>query len=323
MTSRRQEQSTPPPRLLAYLQLFRLPNIFTAIADVAMGFLFVQGSPEPWSGFAGLLAASCLLYTAGMVLNDVYDLPVDRQERPSRPLPSGRIAVEHARRLGYGMLVGGVLAAGLTGWFAAEPIIPRWRSAGVASLLAVCVISYDAILKQTALGPLAMGACRFLNVLLGMSLGAQGGWLWHYGSEHLLVAGGVGLYIIGVTRFARSEAQRSHRGWLAIGLGLMVAGLAMLAMFPRFAEGLAYRIEPRTVWPAATFLLSLVILRRCVVAIGDPTPRKVQMAVKQCILSLITLDAALCALTAEWYWAVAVLALWAPALLLGRWVYST
>jgi 4-hydroxybenzoate polyprenyltransferase len=59
------------------------------------------------------------------------------------------------------------------------------------------------------------------------------------------------------------------------------------------------------------------------VAIALPQPRQVQAAVKQCILSLVVLDAALCLLASPWYNGVVVLALLIPALLLGKWVYST
>ena len=41
-----------------------------------------------------LAAASALLYSAGMVLNDVFDVELDRQEQPYRPLPSGRIPLD-------------------------------------------------------------------------------------------------------------------------------------------------------------------------------------------------------------------------------------
>jgi len=92
-----QTPKEPAAKLLAYLRLFRLPNVFTAMADVAMGFLFVRQSLEPISMFACLLVASSLLYTAGMVLNDVFDYEVDRQERPQRPLPSGQIGLRWAR----------------------------------------------------------------------------------------------------------------------------------------------------------------------------------------------------------------------------------
>ena len=102
------DESETPSWLQSYLALLRLPNVFTALADVAMGFFFVIGAadqagwafsddPQPsllpialWT--LGLLAAaSALLYSAGMVLNDVFDLELDREEQPDRPLPSGRI----------------------------------------------------------------------------------------------------------------------------------------------------------------------------------------------------------------------------------------
>src|SRR5262249_39181553 len=67
-------------------------------------------------------------------------------------------------------------------------------SLGVATILAGCVLAYDAGLKRTALGPEVMGACRALNVLLGMSqapgLGGPVAWL---------VAGSMGVFVAGVT----------------------------------------------------------------------------------------------------------------------------
>ena len=154
-------------RLLAYLQLFRAPNVFTAMADVAMGFLFVHQRPWPVEPLLCLLAASSLLYTAGMVLNDVYDVEVDTRERPTRPIPSGRISLGWARFLGYEFLVFGIVLGWCAGYLTSDAPF-AWRSGVVATALAVCVVLYDAVLKKTAAGPIAMGACRFLNVLLGM-----------------------------------------------------------------------------------------------------------------------------------------------------------
>ena len=70
-------------------------------------------------------------------------------------------------------------------------------------------------------------------------------------------------------------------------------------------------------------LLMFSVLRRCVVAALDPGPAKVQAAVKQSILSLIWLDAAMALVVANPAYAIAIAALLIPALLLGRWVYST
>ncbi len=252
-----EDTSANSAKLLAYLQLFRAPNVFTAIADVAMGFVFVAGSLQPVSGFICLVIASCLLYTAGMILNDVYDFDVDMQDRPSRPLPSGRIARSQAQLLGFAMLIGGVLLAFGVGLLETTPASLPWRSGAIALLLAACVIAYDKILKKTPLGPFAMGACRFFNVLLGMSIAATGDLTpLQFGTSHLVVAGGIGVYIAGVTWFARTEAKDSSRMQLIFGVGLMATGVMMLAFFPKFAPAaLAQRfhIEPTFVWPMAIF----------------------------------------------------------------------
>ncbi len=76
-------------RVTAWLQLLRLPNVFTAAADVTMGFLVTQRGLEPQLDFAMLVVASCLLYLSGMVLNDVFDAEVDAPSGPSdRFLPA-------------------------------------------------------------------------------------------------------------------------------------------------------------------------------------------------------------------------------------------
>ena len=175
-------QTTPanPSRIFALLQLVRLPNVFTAAADVAMGCLFVLGafgardgdnsefvilwSSDEFVVFGMLTLVSCLMYSGGMVLNDVFDYEVDMKERPDRPLTSGRISVNFAQFFGFELL----LIATALGWsvsYLTNTILPG----AVATLVAVAVILYDVVLKSTVVAPLAMGACRFLNVLLGMT----------------------------------------------------------------------------------------------------------------------------------------------------------
>jgi 4-hydroxybenzoate polyprenyltransferase len=57
-------------------------------------------------------------------------------------------------------------------------------------------------------------------------------------------------------------------------------------------------------------------------AIRDPTPTQVQRAVKWLILGLIGLDAVLAFLVVGWP-GLLILLLLIPAILLGRWLYST
>ena len=153
------------PQLTA--ELVRLPNLFTAMADVAMGFLFVQPrfgrklwmhietmlTPLGMWVLGLLVAASSLLYAAGVVLNDVFDVERDRDERPERPLPSGRISLRAARWLGWELLLLGTVAAGCA---SACSSACRGRPS-VAVLLAGCIVLYDAVLKRTLVGPARHG----------------------------------------------------------------------------------------------------------------------------------------------------------------------
>src|SRR5436309_6762925 len=85
-----------------YLELARP---FTLLAP-ALGFISgaltaVGASPrEPWS--SGLLIApllgstmAALLNAGNNALNQIYDLEIDRVNKPKRPLPSGRLTIAH------------------------------------------------------------------------------------------------------------------------------------------------------------------------------------------------------------------------------------
>jgi len=305
-----------PSTLRAYLQLVRLPNVFTAMADAAMGFLFVQGITNSRDGWTlGLLiGASSLLYASGVVFNDVFDHRLDALERPERPIPSGRVPLRVAAWLGGELMLLGVALAWLAGYVSGS-----FHPGVVAVLLAGCILAYDGLLKRTPVGPLAMGGCRMLNVLLGMSVATAAAWQ----TEHWLVAGGVGTYIVGVTWFARTEARRSSRLQLGLATAVMMLGIAMLAWFPSFLEWPAVlRLQPEG-WQMLMLVLGLLIGWRCLRAVLDPIPPRVQMAVAHAILSLIVLDAVICFAVRDDVSALAILLLLAPAMYLGRWIEST
>jgi 4-hydroxybenzoate polyprenyltransferase len=310
-------------KLLAYLQLIRLPNVFTAIADVTMGF-FVSQQVADFESFdaaqlvslALLIAASASLYAAGMALNDVFDAELDRKERPERPIPSGRVSLSGARGLGGGLVAVGIFIAILLSVTEQD-----YRPAVVAAALAAAIFAYDAAIKHTPLGPVGMGLCRFLNVLLGMSLSRTPWETWHY-----VIAAGIGTYIAGVTWFARTEARPSNRLPLILATIVGAAGVLLLVAFPRFvpAEGLvlAIRDDPRR-WNMLWGLLGLLIAWRCLWAILDPRPHLVQRAVRQCIFSLIMLDAVVTFAVAGFMPAVLIMLLLLPTMFLGQFIYST
>jgi 4-hydroxybenzoate polyprenyltransferase len=211
-------------RLLAYCQLIRLPNVFTALADVAMGFVVARGSMLPLDLFFAVLVASACLYSGGMTLNDVCDVEQDGHERPQRPLPSGRVSLQSGSGIAWTLLAVGLLAAA----FAAAGANSVWPMV-VAGGLTGLIVVYDAVVKLTPLGPITMGGCRGLNVLLGMSMSATA-----LDAGNLLVVGGMTAYVTGLTWFARREARTSERGQLIGALLVMWAGMTCVWLFPQF-----------------------------------------------------------------------------------------
>jgi len=305
----------------AYLDLTRLPNVFTAVADVTMGFLIARPPGHDWipGGLDlcvwGLLAAaSSMLYISGVVLNDVFDLEHDRRNRPERPLPSGRVSSDAARRLGWTLLWLGVGIGTGAGLFAGH-----LRPGVAAALLAAAILLYNGWLKRTPLGPLSMGLCRMLNVMLGVNAAdvplEPGFWL---------VAGAIGVYVAGVTWFARREDQRSNPLQLALATTIMCTGIAMLLWFPAVSDRVMpmLRSGPQR-WYMLVGILGALIVWRCLKAVIDPTQRKVRMAVTQCVMSIIMLDAMACYAVRDAYWAGLILLLFVPAMLFHRWIEVT
>jgi 4-hydroxybenzoate polyprenyltransferase len=301
-------------KLLAYAQLLRLPNVFTAFADICLGAAAAGYALDRPGIFFMMLVASGSLYCAGMAFNDFFDRREDAKTRPFRPIPSGRIAAWDAALLGTVLMVGG--------WMAAVSVNNRlgeglgWSGpAAVAALLVAAVLLYDAYLKRTPLGPLGMGTCRFLNVLLGLS--GAGGELWTWPNLHLAAA--VGVYIVGVTWFARTEEGESSRRHLRLASLVMLAGVLLGLTVPaHFTEGRTAPIYFPYLVAGFLFLVGLPAVR----AIRRPEPKLVQAAVKRAILGLVVLDAVL-ATAFVGLPGLLILLLLPPALLLGKWVYST
>src|SRR5208283_5330106 len=72
-----------------FLVLGRISNLPTVWSNCLAAWL-LAGSGAP-GRFGVLCLGSTLLYTGGMFLNDAVDSAFDRQFRPERPLPSGRV----------------------------------------------------------------------------------------------------------------------------------------------------------------------------------------------------------------------------------------
>jgi len=307
--------------LLAWVRLLRLPNHATAVADVLAGYLIVSQTrvidwPAPALWWA--ILASLGFYAAGMVLNDVFDLAVDREERPERPLPSGQIGVRAAAAAGNLLMAVGSVAACATAFAAQNP----WPAL-VGALLTAAVWTYNRYAKATSMGPLVMGSCRAFNWLLGMA--AAGG--PHTAHEWLLPIG-MGVYVMGITVFARDEAEESRAETLTAGTIIMLVGLATAGLSPwlaaRAGDAGGWLTGAKLVnWLVLWGMLTASILLRAVLGIFDPTSNRVQQAVGNAIMAIITLDAVLVLATCGEPWSIVVLLLLVPFLLGRRFVSPT
>jgi 4-hydroxybenzoate polyprenyltransferase len=305
-------------RLRPYLQLVRLPNVFTALADIALAALAtwaVQDQPltHHLLPFLLLCLASACLYCGGMAWNDFFDVEQDRHERPYRPIPSGRVSRQTAGILG-GLLLGAGVAFALLSALS-HPAGSRAAPIVIALALVGAILTYDGWLKRTGMGPVAMGACRFLNVLLGLTVAGTPIERWGW-----LLALVVGLYIVGVTWFARTEARVSNQTALGGAAAVMLAALLLAVPVPALSPpGSASPLFPYLL-VVLGFLIGIPVSK----AIAGPTPRHVQAAVKRSLMGLVVLDAVLATAIAGTLGLI-LLILLVPILYLGRWrwLYAT
>jgi 4-hydroxybenzoate polyprenyltransferase len=221
-----------------------------------------------------LLLSTAGLYAGGVVLNDVFDRDVDRVERPERPIPSGRVPTAAAAALGAGLLTLGGMSAAF-----ANP-----TAGSVAVILAACIVLYDAWGKRQGLvGPLNMGMCRGLNLLLGIAAApAVLQAAWPLGLVPLV-------YITAVTAVSRGEVHGGPRGvglFALISLSLVL--VALLAVAAASGRGSGF-------WAGMAFTVALGwrVLPAFWTAYQTPEPGPIRHAIRTGVLSLVLVDAAI------------------------------
>jgi len=284
-------------RIRGVLQLVRLPNLFTAIADVVAGFLFVGSSTVIGRDLALLGCASACLYAGGAALNDVCDARRDAVHRPGRPVPSGAVSHLSAFCIAMALLFGG--------WLLCSAVSER--SFRIGSALVICILCYDGWFKRTSIAPALMGLCRALNLLLGMSVTDA-----RLSSAHLFVAVLMWLYVSSVTLFARAESPTPARWSLSFGsVGMAVAIVGLV--------GLERLISPVDDW---YLLLVGVMLGEVIVQSRRAKQRDNRIAVRHAVgvfvLLIVVFDASLVLAARGPLLAASVLALVLPAMVLAN-----
>lgn len=285
-----------PSKFHDWLSLARISNLPTVwtnlLTGLALGWIIraLNDIKSPQPGFTEtlldawpLLPGVSLLYIAGMILNDICDVKIDREERPERPLPSGRVRVSVAMAVTLGLCLLGVGLVATNGWF----------TTGIAVALLACIVGYDLIHKRTAWAVILMGLCRSLVYLLAVA--------WVAGPETfsptivvaLPVVFAMGLYTVLITVIARGEA--SQRPWQQ-RLSRVLAWV-MLAI-PVALSGLYLYLIVNPVYPiliGAMLILVVLWLVRSIMLLQSK-PAKIGPAVETYLAGFCLLDALLLAI---------------------------
>lgn len=282
----------------AWLQLIRPSNVLTAISDVwagmALSCMFLAAALPEWAelGYIGL--ASMLLYMGGIVLNDVFDAKLDAVERPERPIPSGRVSLWQAIALGS--------IANIAGCYLASMVNTTALYIAVA-IVAMCILYNAAAKKHFIAGPIVMGMCRGLNLLLGMSLLPEALSYWWIVLVPIV-------YIAAITNISRGEVYGNNRKAMLVSAALYALVIITLLFFTLASQN----------------YIALAFIALFIYMIGSPLRRALRTveamdirgAVKSGVLALFLLNASWIAISGFWWLAIGICLLLPLSIVLAK-----
>jgi heme O synthase-like polyprenyltransferase len=259
----------------AYLELMRVSNLPTVWTNTLVGLYAgyvaavtsgaLPAAPDSLTLLIGILnngfvlfICISLLYVGGMALNDVLDEAHDRQHRPQRPIPSGRVSPKAAR-----VFVAICFTLGLLGMALYDQ--PRVLMFGL--LLVISIVAYNAYHRQSPMIAGFMGLCRALVVVTASAAmpGDDAVWLQIVLPIAVCLYG----YIVLLTIVARLEigTELGRARWAAPAM--IPIALAPAAILPTWTAG-------DLIWILASGgLLVFWLSRAAIHAMANP-PRTIQ-----------------------------------------------
>ena len=253
-------------KIEAYLQLARLSNLPTVWSNVLVGAaLASQGLPIPITTTLAAIIAISLFYVGGMAQNDLVDLRIDSEERPERPIPSGRINKGEVRLFTLSTFIVGLIIIGLT----APQALP------IAFGLIIAINLYNLLHKKWTGSLIFMGLCRALVYCTAAAMVAQ-----TFAKQLPAFATLLALYIIVLTLIAQKEANGplGYRRYLAIA----IIAIPFLAYFTT-----AHFLDKSFLAPSLLLLVWLIRSARHIWS----TPPKVVPAILGWLSGISLLDA--------------------------------
>lgn len=290
--------------LRQYLLLIRLPNTFTAPSNILTGyFAIIAVAYSHGLQLFILILSSVLIYIAGTVFNDYFDIEIDLKERPYRPLPAGTITKQRAFAIAVVSIVSAIILA----------FTVSWSSFVISIILSATVISYDYRLKNTVAGPITMGAARFLNVILGASpaffvLLANNNLI----IRMIFVSLSVFLYVLAISMLSRKEIGGVLTRRTIVGSFLIVFAVIASITFAGFLG--IFKME---------FFVNLILFAGIMIitfiqTMSHNSSATIQKAVKNMVISIIFLDSVFISGSIGLQYGLATLLLIIPSIVLSR-----
>jgi 4-hydroxybenzoate polyprenyltransferase len=302
-------------KVTGWLQLLRIPNLFTVPGDVVLGFI-IGGGVLSESSFPLSLCVVIFLYSFGLISNDLADFNEDSLKRPHRPLPSGKISRKAAK---FAALV--LLALSL--FISAHLNIYAFYSALV---LAAFILLYNLLFKKhSILGPFTIALCRMLSVIFGFLTVSEDQlippmlyivcftWLLYF-------------FAVSLAAYFETNPKKTVRGrfmlflipvlWIAtapIGSGALQVVILMKETNPSILLAIA-----------STFIFCFFVLKNFIIlSLDDKTSGKISKSIGELISNIIFLQAAGCAFLGFPYVALIIFLLSIPARLSAKKFYAS
>ncbi|NHJ13583.1 MAG: hypothetical protein EAX95_07890 [Candidatus Thorarchaeota archaeon] len=197
----------------AFLTIIRPQNCFigglTVIAGISMGFKLLPLTTSLWD-FLDLFVYSYITYFAvaagGNVVNDIFDIEIDRINRPHRALPSGRMSIKQAWYYVAFWIVVGIFFS----WLGVATNLMQGRYVSLSVVIVFVVVAYAYAAKVKSLG-LAGNIMVAFSFAFGVIYGAL-----VYGEVAGGIAGAIAIplpaWLFFLTAFMVLQARETIKG---------------------------------------------------------------------------------------------------------------
>jgi hypothetical protein len=292
-----------------YLLLIRLPNLFTLPSNILLGFILVSTFTLTITSVIQILmlvTISTLLYCVGLVLNDLFDYEIDRKERPTRPIASGKIS----RKMAI-IIVTIFTAIALT-----LSVLVSVTTFGISVLLLAIIFGYDKYLKNTNAGPFTIAAARVTNVILGTSSNINSVDNFPQNVLLVFVLTITFVYVSLIGFLSRYEVQGFSANIRIYLIPVTIAGIVSSILIFNLIGHFKYE---------SLLILALFsyIMIRAIYSIHKKDSEGIQQTIQLMILSIIVLDSIFLTGISGLSVGLPVLILLAPPVILARKMYMT